>query len=141
MKVLVETPPALLIPLLVNVVLQGYKQKNAYIATQAPLRATVEGFWRMIWEFKSKVIVMLCKTEGDGEVCEEGDNAFLAVMCYVPIQEACYQYWPEKVGSELMVGKLTVTLKSEEVVKENIVRQLEIKEEKVCKIFGGLASS
>ena len=46
-------------------VLQGYKKRNAYIAAQAPLLNTVGDFWRMIWEFKSKCIVMLCDlTEG-----------------------------------------------------------------------------
>ena len=47
---------------------QGYKHRNAYIATQGPLESTVTDFWRMIWEFKSRLIVMLCPTEEDGEV-------------------------------------------------------------------------
>ena len=42
------------------VVIQGYKKRNAYIAAQAPLPNTVNDFWRIIWEFKSKCIVMLC---------------------------------------------------------------------------------
>ena len=48
--------------------LQGYKHRNAYITTQGPLETTVQDFWRMIWEFKSKVIVMLCQTQEDGKV-------------------------------------------------------------------------
>lgn len=48
--------------------LQGYKHRNAYIATQRPLENTVQDFWRMVWEFKSKVIVMLCQTQEDGKV-------------------------------------------------------------------------
>ena len=47
---------------------QGYKLRNAYIAVQAPLRETVGDFWRMIWEFKSKAIVMLCNLEENGQV-------------------------------------------------------------------------
>ena len=47
---------------------QGYKLRNAYIAAQAPLRETVGDFWRMIWEFKSKAILMLCNLEENGQV-------------------------------------------------------------------------
>ena len=47
---------------------QGYKLKNAYIATQGPMSNTVHDFWRMIWEFKSKAIVQLCQLEENGIV-------------------------------------------------------------------------
>ena len=50
------------------VVIQGYKKRNAYIAAQAPLPNTVNDFWRMIWEFKSKCIVMLCDLIEEGMV-------------------------------------------------------------------------
>ena len=39
-----------------------------YICTQAPLHNTVEDFHRMIWETKSRVIVMLTKNIEDGNV-------------------------------------------------------------------------
>ena len=48
--------------------LQGYKQKNAYMATQAPLASTVSDLWRMVWEFKSRAVVMLCQLEEGGKV-------------------------------------------------------------------------
>ena len=38
---------------------QGYKKKNAYIATQGPLPNTTEDFWRMVWEQETYTIVML----------------------------------------------------------------------------------
>ena len=41
---------------------------RAYIATQIPMGNTVNDFWRMIWEYQSKSIVMLCKMIEDGEV-------------------------------------------------------------------------
>ena len=47
---------------------QGYKQKDAYIATQGPLQNTVEDFWRMMWEYQCGCIVMLCELEEDGQV-------------------------------------------------------------------------
>ena len=37
----------------------GQKQ-NLFIATQGPKENTIEDFWTMVWESKSKVIVMLC---------------------------------------------------------------------------------
>ena len=49
--------------------IQGYKQRDAYIAAQGPLENTVEDFWRMMWEYQCGCIVMLCQLEEDGQVC------------------------------------------------------------------------
>ena len=48
--------------------LQGYQQRDAYIATQGPLKDTVEDFWRMMWDRRCGCIVMLCQQEEDGQV-------------------------------------------------------------------------
>ena len=42
---------------------KGYKRRGAYIATQGPLRTTIDDFWRMLWEYQSKCIVMLCNLQ------------------------------------------------------------------------------
>ena len=40
--------------------LQSFQQREAFIATQAPLDNTVVDFWRMIWEYEAYSVVMLC---------------------------------------------------------------------------------
>ena len=91
---------------------QGYRQRNAYIATQGPLQNTVEDFWRMVWEFKSRVIVMLCS------LTEEG-------------HESSYCYWPTQTGEPQLYGGITVTLQSETFDGHLVVRELYVQEEQV----------
>ena len=90
---------------------QGYKRLNTYIATQGPLQNTVEDFWRMVWEFKCRVILMLCP------LTEEG-------------LESSHCYWPTKEGESVSYGKLVVTFQS--VVSYDVfqMRKFNIKEEK-----------
>ena len=52
----------------VCVCVQNYRERNAFIVTQAPLEETVKDFWRMIWETKSAVIVMLTGLVEDDQV-------------------------------------------------------------------------
>lgn len=77
--------------------MQGYRQKDAYIATQGPLPHTVEDFWRMVWNVQAASVVMLT------ELVEKG-------------QAKCALYWP-KEGTEAY-GDLRVE-KSDEVDKED----------------------
>ena len=48
--------------------IDGYRYRNAYIATQGPLNETVEDFWRMLWEHNSTIVVMLTKQREMGRV-------------------------------------------------------------------------
>ena len=48
--------------------LQGYESTQAFIATQGPLENTVNDFWKMIYEYRSKCIVMLNKEVENGNV-------------------------------------------------------------------------
>lgn len=40
-------------------VLQGYRQKDAFIVTQMPLPTTVMDFWTMIYDHEVKAIIMM----------------------------------------------------------------------------------
>ncbi|TKR59729.1 hypothetical protein L596_029361 [Steinernema carpocapsae] len=48
---------------------------NTFICCQGPMDATVPDFWRMIWQERVKLIIMLCRCEELGK-------------------EKCAQYWP-----------------------------------------------
>lgn len=48
--------------------IDGYRQRCAYIATQAPTDRTVEDFWRMLWEKNSCIVVMLTNLRENGRV-------------------------------------------------------------------------
>ncbi|XP_071333694.1 receptor-type tyrosine-protein phosphatase delta-like isoform X12 [Trachinotus anak] len=69
--------------------IDGYRKQNAYIATQGPLPETFGEFWRMIWEQRSAIIVMMTKLEERSRV-------------------KCDQYWPTR-GTETY-GLIQVTL-------------------------------
>lgn len=85
---------------------QGYKQRNAYIATQCPLVGTVDTFWRMIWDYKSAVIVTLCSAEQDKQVCS---TATLQFGHFISVQDFL-QYWPT---GETDYGEIKVKLIAE----------------------------
>ncbi|KAF6731746.1 Receptor-type tyrosine-protein phosphatase alpha [Oryzias melastigma] len=83
--------------------IDGYRQKDAYIASQGPLQHTMEDFWRMIWEWRSCSIVMLTELEERG-------------------QEKCAQYWPG--DGAVVYGDLSIELKREEENESYTVRDL-----------------
>ncbi|XP_008319238.1 receptor-type tyrosine-protein phosphatase alpha isoform X2 [Cynoglossus semilaevis] len=83
--------------------IDGYRQKDSYMASQGPLQHTIEDFWRMIWEWRSCSIVMLTELEERG-------------------QEKCAQYWP---GDGVVVyGDISIELKREEESESYTVRDL-----------------
>ncbi|RWS11981.1 tyrosine-protein phosphatase 69D-like protein, partial [Dinothrombium tinctorium] len=61
---------------------EGYKGRKLYICAQGPLDRTVTDFWRMIYEHKVSVIVMLTGIEEHGKI-------------------KCAQYWPDEGVKEI----------------------------------------
>ncbi|KAJ3096845.1 hypothetical protein HDU96_000610 [Phlyctochytrium bullatum] len=48
---------------------KNHARRRRYIATQGPVPATFDEFWRMVWEQESRVIVMLCESDARGRKC------------------------------------------------------------------------
>uniref|UniRef100_A0A6Q2Y4J4 protein-tyrosine-phosphatase n=1 Tax=Esox lucius TaxID=8010 RepID=A0A6Q2Y4J4_ESOLU len=83
--------------------IDGYRQKDYFIATQGPLSHTVEDFWRMAWEWKCHSIVMLTELQ-------ERE------------QDKCFQYWPSE-GS-VTYGNYTVEIKGDTMCDTFSLRDL-----------------
>ena len=47
---------------------QGYKKQRAFIIAQSPMQSTARDFWKVIYDKKCGVIVMLCNLMEDGKV-------------------------------------------------------------------------
>ncbi len=77
----------------------GYNQLRQFICAQGPLDGTVEDFWRMIWQEKTVVVVMLTR---------------LTELMKIK----CAPYFPEEVGQEMHLGELHI--KTTEVTQDPI---------------------
>ncbi|XP_030371000.1 tyrosine-protein phosphatase 99A isoform X3 [Scaptodrosophila lebanonensis] len=92
--------------------IDGYQKSHAFIGTQGPLPDTFDCFWRMIWEQRVAIIVMITN------LVERG-------------RRKCDMYWP-KDGVETY-GVIQVKLVEEEVMSTYTVRTLQIKHLKLKK--------
>lgn len=48
--------------------IDGYKKVGRYIASQGPINATLDDFWRCVWQYHVQQIVMLTNLEESGKV-------------------------------------------------------------------------
>ncbi|CAL4156072.1 unnamed protein product, partial [Meganyctiphanes norvegica] len=97
--------------------IDGYNKPRAYIGTQGPLPSTFDTFWRMIWEQRVQIVVMITN------LVERG-------------RKKCDQYWP-KEGTEIY-GMIQVRVVHEEILATYTIRKFAIKHLKVkCKKAGG----
>ncbi|KAA3677862.1 uncharacterized protein DEA37_0007772, partial [Paragonimus westermani] len=80
-----------------------------FIASQAPIKNTIDDFWQMIWEQNVHIIVMLTKLNEDGK-------------------EKCVRYWPEpQTGSKrYTAGKQDLVITCTEEKSSNVedIRQI-----------------
>ncbi|XP_039618112.1 phosphatidylinositol phosphatase PTPRQ [Polypterus senegalus] len=85
----------------------GYLCPNEFIATQGPLPGTVADFWRMIWETRTRTIVML-------------------TQCFEKGRIRCHQYWPEDNKPVTVFGDIVITKLTENVQPDWTVRDLKV---------------
>lgn len=83
----------------------GYRKHNAYVATQGPLQETCGDFWRMCWELRSNMIVMMTRLEERARI-------------------KCDQYWPTR-GSETY-DQMTITITETQELATYCIRTFQI---------------
>ncbi|XP_041353988.1 receptor-type tyrosine-protein phosphatase O-like [Gigantopelta aegis] len=83
--------------------IDGFNHKHEYIATQGPLKNTLNDFWRMVWEHDSKVIVMLSGIQEKQK-------------------QKVFRYWPRYVGDTMEYGKIAVKMTYAGQVNKYITR-------------------
>ncbi|CAO3614872.1 unnamed protein product [Cunninghamella blakesleeana] len=69
-----------------------------YISTQGPLPSTFNDFWQVVWEQKSRVVVMLTKEEEMNKI-------------------KCHRYWPSELNQVTHYGNTCLTLVKERIHK------------------------
>ncbi|KAG0423774.1 hypothetical protein HPB47_000466 [Ixodes persulcatus] len=92
--------------------IDGYHKSRAFIGTQGPLPATFDDYWRMVWEQRVCIIIMITN------LVERG-------------RRKCDMYWP-KEGTETY-GIIQVKLVQEIVMATYTIRTFAIKNIKVKK--------
>uniref|UniRef100_A0A8R1XRT8 protein-tyrosine-phosphatase n=6 Tax=Onchocerca TaxID=6281 RepID=A0A8R1XRT8_ONCVO len=88
---------------------KGYKSRKMFIASQGPLDASTDDFWRMIWEHKVRVIVMVA-------------NLYERNRCQ------CAKYWPDdgpKVYDKLEVHPVDSIYYSDYAIRSFEVRRIQ----------------
>ncbi|XP_062469428.1 receptor-type tyrosine-protein phosphatase C isoform X2 [Pezoporus occidentalis] len=87
--------------------IDGFKEPRKYIAAQGPKDETTDDFWRMIWEQKATIIVMVTR-------CEEGKR------------NKCAQYWPSMEGSSATYGDIIVKINENKTCPDYVIQKLHI---------------
>ena len=87
---------------------QSILHTNAYIAAQGPLDETISDFWRMVWEQRSFVIVMLTKV-------------------FDLVRSMCSKYWPDEIDQPEYYAPMEVTLLAEEQLAEFTMRTFRLR--------------
>ncbi|XP_070577149.1 receptor-type tyrosine-protein phosphatase beta-like [Ptychodera flava] len=91
----------------------GNNSPKEFIATQGPMPETKDDFWRMIWEYNVKTIVMVTQCTERGKV-------------------KCDHYWPSD-NKPAHYGSIKVNVVSEEVFSEWTLRALHLENGAISK--------
>ncbi|CAB3368671.1 Hypothetical predicted protein [Cloeon dipterum] len=86
--------------------IDGFERPKAYIATQGPRVNTLDDFWRMVWQEKVPLIVMVTN------LLEGGKNK-------------CEKYWPDN-NQQATHGRVTVGTVDKEVNADYVSRVLSV---------------
>ncbi|CAC5378523.1 Tyrosine-protein phosphatase non-receptor type 11,Tyrosine-protein phosphatase non-receptor type 13,Tyrosine-protein phosphatase corkscrew,Tyrosine-protein phosphatase non-receptor type 6 [Mytilus coruscus] len=88
----------------------GFEKEKCYIASQGPVKHTINDHWRMIWQNNTRKIIMLTNlVEGPKRKCE--------------------RYWPDG-GKPITYGNLVLTLLTEKERAAYITREIEVEDKK-----------
>ncbi|XP_062991285.1 receptor-type tyrosine-protein phosphatase C isoform X2 [Elgaria multicarinata webbii] len=87
--------------------IDGFKEPRKYIAAQGPKDETTDDFWRMIWEQKATIVVMVTR-------CEEGNRI------------KCAKYWPSMEEETASYGDIVVKINECKVCPDYIIQKLHI---------------
>lgn len=91
--------------------IDGFKEPRKYIAAQGPRDETVDDFWRMIWEQKATIIVMVTR-------CEEGNR------------NKCAEYWPSMEEETRTFGDIIVKIHEHKRCPDYIIQKFNITNKK-----------
>ncbi|KAJ6658385.1 hypothetical protein lerEdw1_020089 [Lerista edwardsae] len=87
--------------------IDGFKEPRKYIAAQGPKDETTDDFWRMVWEQKATIVVMVTR-------CEEGNRA------------KCAKYWPSMEEETASYGDIVVKINECKVCPDYNIQKLHI---------------
>lgn len=62
--------------------IDGWQRARAYIGTQGPLPPTFDGFWRMVWEQRVSIVVMITNLVERGRVSIFINDQLVKQVCY-----------------------------------------------------------
>ncbi|XP_064386156.1 uncharacterized protein LOC135334774 isoform X2 [Halichondria panicea] len=82
----------------------GYKKPKKFIATQGPLPQTLVDFWRLMWQERPPIIVMLTNLKENNKI-------------------KCQPYWPE--SGKKQFGPFTVAITDQQILADYTIRTLE----------------
>ncbi|XP_030852447.1 receptor-type tyrosine-protein phosphatase kappa-like [Strongylocentrotus purpuratus] len=85
------------------------KGKKTFIAAQAPNTASINDFWRLIWQENVCSVVMVTNTMEGGK-------------------DRCTVYWPKEMGKSKTFGGIEVKLRTIEEFSDHVHRVLDVKQ-------------